>query len=124
LIILDKTVESYRMALDLESEINRWICFDRALRKPDLEAFEELKDNCRKKANAAGNATNPILFERMVMSILPAQQVRTRQLEKDLQTMKSILLNSSKSQEPNDEQSSLKTSIQTTSGGGGQLRLN
>jgi hypothetical protein len=108
----------------LESEINRWISFDRALRKPDREAFEELMDNYRKKANAAGNATNPILFERMVMSILPAQQVKNRQLEKNLQTIKSVLLNSSKSQEPNDEQSSLKTSIQTTSGGGGQLRLN
>jgi hypothetical protein len=122
LIILDKTVESHRIAL--ESEINRWICFDRALRKPDLEAFEELMDNCRKKANEAGNATNPILFERMVMSILLAEQVRTIQLDKDLKTMKFILLNCSKSQEPNDEQPSLKTSIQTTSGGGGQLRLN
>jgi hypothetical protein len=104
---MGKTVESYRMAL--ESEINRWSGFARALCKPDREA---------------GNACNPILFEPMVMSILLAQQARTKQLKKDPQTMNPKLVNPSKSQELNNEQSSLKTSIQKTAGGGGQLRLN
>jgi hypothetical protein len=66
LIVVGKTVESYRMAL--ESEITRWNDFDRALRKEDREAFGELMDMCRSFAMAAGNATNPILFEPMVMS--------------------------------------------------------
>ena len=118
---MGKTVESYRMAL--ESEINRWNGFARALRKDDREAFEELMDSCRNNAMAAGNACNPIIFEPMGISILLAQQVRTKQLEKDLQTMKPKLVNPSTSQEPNDEQATLKTSVQTTADGGGQLRL-
>ena len=76
---MGKTVESYRMAL--ESEINRWSGFARALRKEDREAFDELMDMCRGYAMAAGNATNPIVFEPMVMSILLAQQKKLRELE-------------------------------------------
>jgi hypothetical protein len=57
---MGKTVESYRMAL--ESEINRWNGFVRALRKSDREAFDELKDMCRKSAMATGNACNPIIL--------------------------------------------------------------
>jgi hypothetical protein len=34
----------------LESEISRWNGFDRALRKEDREAFDEIKDMCRNKA--------------------------------------------------------------------------
>ena len=45
---MDKTVESFRIAL--EGEINRWSGFARALRKPDREAFDEIKDMCRNKA--------------------------------------------------------------------------
>ena len=80
---MGKTVESYRMAL--ESEINRWSGFDRALRQDDREAFEELMDMCKRFAMAAGNACNPILFEPMVMSILLAQQPKILHLERELQ---------------------------------------
>jgi hypothetical protein len=45
---MGKTVESFRIAL--EGEINRWSGFARALRKPDREAFDEIKDMCRNKA--------------------------------------------------------------------------
>jgi hypothetical protein len=72
---------SYRMAL--ESEINRWNGFARALRKEDREPFEELMDMCISNAMAAGNATNPIIFEPMVMSILRGQQKRPRSLNKN-----------------------------------------
>ena len=47
---MGKTVESYRMAL--ESEINRWNGFARALRKEDREAFDELKEMCCNNAMA------------------------------------------------------------------------
>jgi hypothetical protein len=79
---MGKTVECYRMAL--EGEISRWNGFVRALRKDDREAFEELMDICRGYASEAGNATNPILFEPMVMSVLLGQQKRIRALEKKL----------------------------------------
>jgi hypothetical protein len=69
---MGKTVESYRMAL--EDEIRRWDRFEKALRTEDREAFEELMDACRNFASAASNATQPILFEPMVLSILLYQQ--------------------------------------------------
>ena len=79
---MGKTVESYRMAL--EGEISRWRGFVRALRKDDREAFEQMMDMCRSHASAGGNATNPILFEPFVMSILLGQQKRILALEKKL----------------------------------------
>jgi hypothetical protein len=77
-----KTVESYRMAL--ESEINRWNGFARALRKEDRETFDELMDMCNNNAMAAGNACNPIIFESMVISILLGHQKKSRKLEHNL----------------------------------------
>ena len=77
---MGKTVESYRIALELE--ISRWSGFARALRKPDREAFEELMDMCRGYASESSCATNPIVFEPMVMSILLAQQVKIQKLER------------------------------------------
>ena len=79
---MGKTVESYRMAL--ESEISRWNGFAKVLRKSDREAFDELMDMCRSFASAGGNATNPILFEPFVMSIILGQQKRILALEKKL----------------------------------------
>jgi hypothetical protein len=79
---LGKTVESYRMAL--EDEVRRWSGFEKALRAEDREAFEELMDACRNFASAASNATQPILFEPMVISILLYQQKKILRLEKKL----------------------------------------
>ena len=76
---MGKTVESYRIAL--EGEINRWSGFYRGLRKPDREAFDEIMDMCKSYASASGCATNPIIFEPMVMSIMLAQQKKLRELE-------------------------------------------
>ena len=79
MINVGKTVESFRIAL--EGEINRWSGFARALRKPDREAFDELMDMCRSYASESSNATNPILFESMVMLIMLAQEKKLRSLE-------------------------------------------
>ena len=76
---MDKTVESFKV--DLEGEICRWSGFARALRKEDREAFDGLMDMCRSYASESGNATNPVVFELMVMSILLFQQRRIRKLE-------------------------------------------
>ena len=77
---MGKTVESYRIAL--EDEIRRWNGFEKALRTEDREAFETLMDACRSYASAGSNATQPILFEPMVISILLSQQKKISQLEK------------------------------------------
>jgi hypothetical protein len=83
---MGKTVESYRMAL--EEEIARWNGFEKALRIEDKEAFEALMDACRGFASAGSNATQPILFEPMVMSILLSQQKKLLRLEKELNASK------------------------------------
>jgi hypothetical protein len=77
-----KTVESYRMAV--EDEIRRWNGFSKALRKEDKQAFDILMDACRSYASAASNATQPVLFEPMIMSMLVSQQIRLQKLEKKL----------------------------------------
>jgi len=83
---MGKTIESYRMAL--EDEIRRWNGFSKALRTEDKEAFEAIMDSCRIFASAGSNATQPILFEPMVMSILLHQQKKLNRLEKVLDAIK------------------------------------
>jgi hypothetical protein len=83
---MGKTVESYRMALD--DEIRRWDGFAKALRSDDRAAFEELMDACRVFASAGSNATQPVIFEPMVMSILLFQQKKLARLEKELNAVK------------------------------------
>jgi len=86
---MGKTVESYRIALDME--IQRWNGFAKALRNDDREAFEQLMDACRNYASAGSNATRPVMFEPMVMSILLYQQKRLNRLEKELDAAKQRL---------------------------------
>jgi hypothetical protein len=83
---MGKTVESYRMALD--DEIRRWNGFAKALRNEDKAAFDQLMDACRGLASAGSNATQPVIFEPIVMSILISQQKRLAKLEKELNAIK------------------------------------
>jgi hypothetical protein len=83
---MGKTVESYRMAI--ESEIGRWSGFAKALRSDEREAFETLMDACRGYASAGSNATNPILFEPMAISIMLYQQMQLKKLQKELDAVK------------------------------------
>ena len=83
---MGKTVPAYRMAL--EFEIDTWRGFRKALTSDkDLEAFDEMMDICRTFASESSNATNPIIFEPMVMSILLGQQKRMRRLEHNLENL-------------------------------------
>jgi hypothetical protein len=81
-----KTVESYRIALDIE--LQRWSGFARALRKEDREVFEQLLDICRNYASASSNAVRPIIFEPMIMAILLHQQKTLNKIEKDLDAIR------------------------------------
>jgi hypothetical protein len=85
-LTMGKTVESYRIALDVE--IQSWSGFSKALRIDDREAFEQIMDACRNYASAGSNATRPVLFEPMVMSILVFQQKKLLKLEKELNALK------------------------------------
>ena len=83
---MGKNVPSYRIALD--KELQRWSGFARALRKEDRTAFEEMMDACRNYASAGSNATRPVMFESMVMSILLHQQKTLSELEKDIDAIR------------------------------------
>jgi len=83
---MGKTIPSYRVALD--KELQRWIGFARALRKKDRVAFEQLMDACRNYASAGSNATRPVIFESMAMSILLHQQKTLNKLEKDIDAIR------------------------------------
>lgn len=85
-MLTGKTVESYRIALDIE--IQSWNGFAKALRNDDREAFEQILDACRNYASAGSNATRPVLFEAMTMSILLFQQKKLMKLEKELNGLK------------------------------------
>jgi len=85
-ILLGKTVESYRLKLD--KEVQRWSGFARALRKDDRETFEQLMDICRNYASAGSNATRPVMFEAMVMCILLEQQKTLNGLKKEIASTK------------------------------------
>jgi hypothetical protein len=79
-----KTVPSFRIAL--EYEIQRWRGFRNALENErDREAFDALMDMCRNYASESSNATNPVVFEPMMMSILLARQRKLQELEWGLQ---------------------------------------
>lgn len=80
---MGKTVPTYRLAL--EFEIGGWQRFRKALtNKDDLVAFDELMDACRRHASAASNATRPVVFEAMAMSILLDQAKKIRALEEQV----------------------------------------
>lgn len=83
---MGKTVESYRLALDIE--VQTWSGFTKALRSDDKDAFEQMIDACRNHASAGSNATRPEMFESMVMSILLEQQKKLNRLEKELVAIK------------------------------------
>jgi|PlaIllAssembly_1097288.scaffolds.fasta_scaffold1768629_1 hypothetical protein len=83
---MGKTVESYRMAL--EDEICRWKGFAKTLRTEDKEAFDKVMDACRSLASAGSNATQPILFEPMLISIVVDLQKKMSRLEKRLDAVK------------------------------------
>jgi hypothetical protein len=66
----------------LEWEIDTWKGFRKALNsEEDREAFDVLMDMCRNNAAASSNATNPIIFEPMVMSVILAHQKILQELE-------------------------------------------
>lgn len=72
----------------IEDEIRRWNGFAKALRKEDREAFDAAMDACRSYASAASNATKPILFEPMMMSIVVSQQISLQKLRKEVDDLK------------------------------------
>jgi hypothetical protein len=74
----------------LEYEIFSWRGFEEALNSQDQEAFERLMDAARNNCMAAGNATRPVVFEAMVMSMMLSQQMQLCKLEKKLNSTEKV----------------------------------
>jgi len=69
----------------LEFEIATWRQYRKALpTEEDREAFDTVMDLCRGLASAGSNATNPILFEPMMVSAVVALQRKLTNLEEKL----------------------------------------
>jgi len=86
---MGRTVQSYRQAL--ETEINRWEGFRKALRGKDVEAFDKMMNTCRTYASAGGSATRPILTEAMFMCILLNQQKELMEIREGLERLEKQL---------------------------------
>jgi metal-responsive CopG/Arc/MetJ family transcriptional regulator len=107
-----------------EEEISRWSGFARALRKSDREAFDELMDMYRSYASERSNATNLIIFEPMVVSVLLGQQRRIRELKQKIKAMQPdtatvSLVQETKATDLNEP----KITAPTATSGGGQTRF-
>jgi len=87
--MMGRTVPSYRQAL--ESEVERWRSFRKALRKEDAEAFDRMMDACRLFASAGSMATRPSMLEAMFMSILLQQEKRLTELREKLDKLEKRL---------------------------------
>ena len=75
---MGRTIPSWRMIL--EEELNRWRKFQDSLRIDSREIFEDLINECRRYASAAGAATFPLKTEGMYLSILFAHHKRLKEL--------------------------------------------
>jgi hypothetical protein len=73
--------------MKLETEIDRWKGFMRALRRDGSEAFEELMNYCRGYTMAAGAAVRPFITEAMFMSILLAQEKELGKIKYSLEKL-------------------------------------
>jgi hypothetical protein len=66
--LMGRTIPSWRMMV--EDTACRWGKFREALRKNDREAFDDLMNQCRLYASAAGAAALPTRSEAIFLSIL------------------------------------------------------
>jgi hypothetical protein len=83
---MGKTVPSYRMAI--EEEIYTWKSFRDGLQsEDDKQAFDIVMDICRSFASAGSNATKPVLFEPLVMSVLLGQQKMIKTLQRKIDAL-------------------------------------
>ena len=72
----------------IECEIASWKSFrDGLTGEEEKRAFDEVMDMCRMLSSAGSSATNPVLFEPMIMSISLGQQKRIRILQRKIDSL-------------------------------------
>jgi len=71
----------------LGEELKRWERFRGALRIDERTIFEDLMDECRRNASAAGAACLPNIAEAMFLTILFAHHKALKRIEKTLEQL-------------------------------------
>jgi len=79
---MGRTVPSYRIIL--EEELKHWERFRDALPIEERAIFQDMMDECRRHASAAGAACFPIPSEAMLLTILFAHHNNLKRLEEAL----------------------------------------
>ncbi|MGA3406635.1 MAG: hypothetical protein ABSD49_12955 [Candidatus Bathyarchaeia archaeon] len=79
---MGRTIPSWRMVV--EAEVEKMKKFRDALRLDDKMIFEDLLNQCKLYASAAGSLTSPIKEIPLIMSILFAHHKKLTELEKRL----------------------------------------
>ena len=75
--------------LYLQSEIESWRPFRRALRAEQKDAFDRLFTRARAHSAEAGCAARPIPFEALLMAILLEQELEIERLRRDIEEVRS-----------------------------------
>ena len=86
---MGRTVPSFRPAL--ESEIESWKDFKRALRPKDQKIFDRLMNYARIHADAGSMSARPMLSEVLFMSFAIEQENRIERLEKTISELQEQL---------------------------------
>jgi len=86
---MGRTIPSWRMLL--EEEFKRWKKFQDALRIDERETFEDLMDECRRYASAAGAATFPVKNEGMFLSVLFSHHKSLKELRDKVDRIQRLL---------------------------------
>jgi len=92
---MGRTIPSWRMML--EEEFKRWEKFQDALRIDERETFEDLMDECRRYASAAGAATFPVKAEGMFLSVLFSHHKALKELRDKVEQLNRLLEESNRS---------------------------
>jgi hypothetical protein len=77
---MGRTIPSYRIIL--EEGLKRWERFREALRIEERAIFQDMMDECRRHASAAGAACIPSETEAMFLTILFAHHKALKELER------------------------------------------
>lgn len=75
---MGRTIPSWRILL--EEEFRRWRKFQEMLRIDEREIFEDLMDECRRYASAAGAGAFPVKTEGMFLSIIFSHHKHLKEL--------------------------------------------
>jgi len=86
---MGRTIPSYRIIL--EEELKRWERFQDFLRIDECAVFEDLMDECRRYASAAGAGCFPVKTEGMLLSVLFAHHRILSELHNKLDCINRLL---------------------------------